>query len=343
MKYLHLDPTMSVKSTPSFYMLGLLLCFVFDPGASFALDKIRVGLGSVSALHGAMWVTEDKGIFRKHGIDAEVIVTGAGATSVSALIAGDIEFLSAAGDSIINASLRGADVVIAASVLNRGVQRVMARPELRSPGDLRGKKVGITRFGAVSHLVLQMMLRRWGMNPTDVQILQVGSSPAMVASLEKGGIDAAVLTIPSVFVAEDQGYRVLADLADMDIYYLHTMIDTTRSYLRTQRDQATRFLKAFVEGIAYFKRNKQESLAVLRKKLRTGREGDRHLEKSYDLLASRYYDRIPYPSLQGVETVLDFIAKDNPKARNADPKTFFDASIVREIEASGFVKALYEK
>lgn len=217
----------------------------------------------------------------------------------------------------------------------------MVRPELKSPGDLRGKKIGITRFGTASHLVLQMMLRKWEMGPADVQTIQVGSSPAMIASLEKGGIDAAVLTIPSVFVAEERGYRVLADLADMDIYYLHTMIDTTRSYLRTNRDQATRFLKAFIEGIAYFKQHKQESIGVLRKKLRTDPEGERHLEKSYDLLASKYYDRVPYPSLQGVETVLEFLAKDSPKARNADPKAFIDASIVKEIETSGFIKALY--
>ncbi len=324
-------------------MLILFLCSGFFASSSLGADKIRVGLGSVSALHGALWVTDDKGFFRKYGIDPEVIVITGGSAGVSALIAGDIQFLSGAGDAVINANLRGADVVIAASVLNRGVQRVMARPEFKSPGDLRGKRIGITRFGTLPHMVLQMMLRRWGMSPTDVQIVQVGSSPAMVVSMEKGGIDAAVLTIPSVFVAEERGYRVLADLADMDIYYLHTMIDTTRSYLRTYRDQATRFLKAFIEGIAYFKQNKQESIGVLRKKLRTDPGGEKHLEKAYDLLASKYYDRDPYPSLQGVETVLEFIAKDNPKARNADPKTFTDASIVAEIEASGFVKALYEK
>jgi NitT/TauT family transport system substrate-binding protein len=324
--------------------IGIFVYAVLVVQLSYGAERVRVGLGSISALHGAMWVTEDKGLFRKQGIDAEVIVVGGGgAGAVSALIAGDIQFLSGAGDAVINASLRGADVVIAASVLNRGVQRVIARPELKNPEDLKGKKVGITRFGSVSHLVLQMMLRKWGMNPTEIQVIQVGSSPAMIASLEKGGIDAAVLTIPSVFVAEERGYRVLADLADMDIYYLHTMIDTTRSYLGAHRDQATRFLKAFVEGIAYFKQNKQESLAVLRKKLRTNPQAEKHLEKSYDLLASKYYDAIPYPSLQGVETVLEFISKDNPKAKGASPESFIDASIITEIEGSGFIKRLYDK
>jgi len=317
---------------------------LFNLPAVSALERVRMGLGSVSALHGAIWIAEEKRIFQQHGIEPEIIVIGGGGPlGMSALIAGDVQFTSGAGDAVISAALRGADVVMAAAILNRGVQRVMARPELRSHADLVGKKVGVTRFGAVSHLVLQMMLRKWGMGPGKVQIIQVGSSPAMLASLDKGGIDAAVLTIPTVFVAEERGFRVLADLADMDIYYLHNMLDTTRRYLRTHRDQATRFIKAYVEGIAYFKKNRKESLEVLRKKLRIGPGQESHLERSYDLLAAKYYEPVPYPSLKGAETVLEFMAKDNPRAKEADPRSFIDDSIVREIEASGFIKALYEK
>lgn len=321
----------------------LLYSGLFAPPAHGA-DKIRVGLSSVSALHGALWVAADKGLFRKHGIEAEMIVIGGSSVGgMSALIAGDVQFLSGSGEAVINATLRGADIVMVAASLNKGVQRLMSQPQLNSPADLIGKKIGITRFGSASHLVLQMMLRKWAIPPDKIQALQVGSSPAMLASLDKGGIDAAVLTMPSIFVAEERGYRVLADLGDMDIYYLNTMIDTTRSYLHAHRDQAVRFLKAFIEGIAYFKQNRQESIAVLQKKLRTDRGAERYLEKAYDLLANKYYDKEPYPSLQGVETVLDFIGRDNPKARGADPRNFIDGGIVKEIEASGFIKALYEK
>jgi len=327
-------------------LLGILALLAgarfFEPLASGA-DKLRVGLSSVSALHGALWVAAEKGLFKKHGIDAEVIAIGAGTQGISALIAGDVQFVSGAGDAVINANLRGGDVIIVASVLNRGVQRVMARPGIKSPKDLKGKKVGVTRFGAASHLVLQLMMRRWGMSPADVSVLQIGSSPSMLASLENKGIDAAVLTIPSVFVAEDRGYRVLADLADMDIYYLHTMIDTSRSFLRSNRDLSVRFLKGFVEGIAYFKKNKKESLEVLKKKLRTDGQGERYLEKSYDLLAGGYYENVPFPSMQGVETLLQFMEKENPKAKTADPKSFVDSSFVAELEASGFIRNLYEK
>jgi NitT/TauT family transport system substrate-binding protein len=307
-----------------------------------AADRVRVGLSSVSPINGSIWVAEERGLFKKHGIDPEVIlVGGASAAGVGSLIAGDIQFLSGGGGAVINAALNGADVVMIASVVNKGIQRVMARSELKSPEDLRGKKVGVTRFGASSHMVLQMMLRQWRMGPADIQIIQVGSSPAMMASLEKGGIDAAVLTEPTFFFAEDQGYRVLADLANMEIYYLHSMLDSSRGYLRSHRDLALRFVKAYVEGIAFFKRNRNEAIEVLKKKMRTTPGQLKYLERSHALYSSGYFENAPYPSLQGVRTVLEFLAKDNPRAANADPKAFIDGSLVKELDDNGFIASLY--
>jgi NitT/TauT family transport system substrate-binding protein len=309
-----------------------------------AQDKIRVGLSSVSALHGALWVAEQKGIFKKYGIDIEVIVVGgAGTTGVSALLSGDIQYVSAAGDAIVNSSLRGGETVMIASVINKGFQRLVVRPDIKSAVDIKGKRVAVTRVGAISHTVLLMILRRWGMTEKDVQVVQLNSSPYMVAALEKGGVEGAVLTSPSIFVAEDLGYRTLVDLADTDIYYLQTMVATTRSYIRANREKTLRFLRAFVEGIAYFKQNKRESLDVLSKKLRVSAAQERSLERSYDLMATKFYEIPPYPSLRGVETVLGFVEKDNPKAKGADPKSFVDDSLLREIEASGFIKGLAQR
>jgi len=165
----------------------------------------------------------------------------------------------------------------------------------------------------------------------------------MLTSLEKGVIEGAVLTSPSMFAAEDRGFRTLVDLADTDIFYLKTMLATTRSYIRANRDKTLRFLRGYVEGIAYFKQNKKESLEVLAKKLRTSPAQERSLERSYDLMAAKFYELPPYPSLRGIETVLSFVEKDNPKAKTADPKSFEDESLLREIEASGFVKTLSQK
>jgi len=320
------------------------MIFVLIVPCAFAADRVRIGLSSFTPINAAVWIAEDKGLFKKYGIDPEVIlIGGASAGGVSSLIAGDVQFLAGAGGAVVSAGLNGADVVMIASIVNRGVQRVMARSDIKKPEDLRGRRVGVTRLGAASHLVLLMMLRAWGMTAADVQTMQIGSSPAMMAALEKGGIDAAVLTEPTFFFAEDQGYRVLADLADMDIYYLHSMIDTTRGYIRTHRDVALRFLRGYIEGIAFFKNNRKESIEVLAKKLRTAPSQTKYLERSHALYSSGYFENTPYVSLRGVNTLLEFLGKDNPKARTADPRSFIDNSLVKELDDAGFIKKLHER
>ena len=336
-----------MKDLGRIWVLGAILFTVCGNhsylSAAAAPDRIRVGLSSYTPINAAIWIAEEKGLFRKNGIEAEVVVlAGASAGGVSALIAGDVQFLTAGGGAMINAGLSGADVVMIGSIVNKGVQRVMARSDIRRPEDLRGKRVGVTRIGASSHMVLLLMLRQWGMNPNDVQTLQLNASPAMMAGLEKGAIDAAVLTEPTFFIAEDLGYRVLADLADMDIYYLHSMIDTTRGYLKANRDITVRFMKAYIEGIAYFKKHRAESVDVMKKKLRTAPPQVKYLERSHTLYSSGYFEDAPYPALRGVTSVLEFMGRDNPKARSADPRAFIDGSIVKEIEDSGFIKKLYE-
>ena len=155
-------------------VMGVLIClsfFALFATSAPALDRIRIGLSSssVSPNHGAIYNAEIRGIFKKYGIDIEVIEMGGGAArGVSALIARDIQFMSGGGATVISAALRGADLVMVASVLNKGIQRVVSRPEVKVPGNLKGKRVGITRFGSASHTVLQMMLRRWEISPADI-------------------------------------------------------------------------------------------------------------------------------------------------------------------------------
>jgi NitT/TauT family transport system substrate-binding protein len=326
-------------------LVGLFLLIGLLPsGRATAQDKIRVGLSSVSALHAALWVAEEKGFLRKNGLDAEVIVTGQGGSAgISALLADDIQIVNSAGDALVAAALHGGDTVMIASVVNKGLQRLVTKPEIKTPAELKNKRVGVTRIGAISHSVLLMMLQRWKMTANDIQILQLGSSPNMLAALDKGGVDGAVLTIPSMFVAEDRGYRVLLDMGDTDIYYLHTMVATTRQFIKSNREKVLKFLRGYVEGIAFVKQNKKESAEIVKKKLRLGPEQTRNLERSLDLLIAKYYENVPYPSLRGVETVLGFVEKDIPKAKTADPKAFVDDSLLREIEQSGFIKKLYDR
>jgi NitT/TauT family transport system substrate-binding protein len=320
---------------------------LISAGRALPQDKVRIGLSSVSATSGSIWVAEEKGLFKKHGLDAEVIIIGGGASRVvSSLVAGEIQFSVGGGDAVIRADLRGADGVLVASPMKTGLQRLMVRPEIRTPADLKGKTIAVTRFGSASHWVMQLFLRKWGMRTDDIKMLQLGSSPAMFATLEKGGVDGAVFTIPTFFLAEERGYRTLADPVEMEIYYLQNSVDTTRSYIKGNRDQALRVVKVLCEGLAYFQKNKKESLGVLQKKLRiqSAQERDvKYLELSYNLLADKFYNRVPYANPKAIETTLEFISSEEPKAKGADPKQFVDESLVREVEASGFIKWLYEK
>ena len=337
---------MLCRTFTSVCWLAVLSLFLW-PRSLPAQEKVRVGLSSISATNGSVWVAEEKGLFKKYGVDTEVIVIGGGgARVVSSLIAGEIQFSVGGGDGSLRAQMKGADVVIVASTLTKGLQRWMTRPNIKSWQELKGTRVAITRFGSAGHLVLQLMLKKWRLGAADVSILQLGSSPAMLASLDKGGTDGAILTMPTFFLAEDRGYRVVGDPVNMDISYLQNTLESSRGYLRKNRDQALRFMRGYIEGIAYFKKHKRESLEILRKKLRIQSEQERdvrYLELSYNLLATSYYNEVPYASLKGIETVLEFISAEEPKAKGADPKSFADDSLVREIDASGLIKKFYEK
>jgi NitT/TauT family transport system substrate-binding protein len=331
-----------------FQVIGAALVFFLLLPAipSPAQDKIRIGLSSISATNGSVYVAEEKGFFKKYGADVEVVVIGGGgARTVSSLMAGDIQFSVGGGEGSIRSQLKGVETVIVASTFSKGLQRIYARPEIKTYQELKGKRIAITQFGSAGHIALLLMLKKWNMRADQVQIVTLGSSPAMLIGLDKGSADAAVLTIPTFFLADEKGYRTIGDAANMDIAYLQNTLESTRSFLRN-RDRALRFMKGYVEGIAYFKKNRRESIDVMRKKLRIQSEQERdskYLELSYNLLAATFYNEVPYPSLRGVQTILDKIGEEEPKVKERDAKSFVDESFVKELDDSGFIKALYAR
>ena len=325
---------------PLFLVIAIALSF---SAAVSAADKIRVGFSAISLANAPVWIAEEKGFFKKYDIETEAIVVGGGATrSVSAVIAGDLQFGSTGGGAVVSAVFSGSDIIMVAAGNNKGIQRVMVRPDITSPAALKGKRVGVTALGSSGHLALLLMLRKWNMAPEDVQTIQVGPSPVMLVSLQKGGIDAAVLQDPTFFVAEDSGFKTLGDPVALDIQYLQNVVISSRAYLKTHRDVASRFMKGLVEGVAHFKRNKEDSLRILMKKMRIERGKEGYLERSYNLYATQYIEAAPYPSVAGTKTVLEFMAKDFPKAKTADPNSFIDNSLIKPLEESGFIKALYQ-
>ena len=334
---------MNSTATRSTVLILSFLAFFTAPLQSRAADKVRLGFSALSLANSPAWIAEEKGIFKKYDIEPELIVVGGGATrAVSAVIAGDLQFGTTGGGAAISAALGGADVVMVAAGNNKGVQRLMVKPEIKTPEALKGKRIGVTNLGSSGHLALLLLQRKWGQNPEDVQVVQLGSSPVMLISLQKNGIDGAVLQDPSFFMAEDAGFRTLADPAAMGIQYLQNIVVSSRAYLRSHRDAAQRFIKAFVEGVAYFKKNKDESMRILMKKMRIEKGKENYLERSYQLYAGQYIENVPAASVTGAKTVLEFLVKDFPKAKTADPNSFIDNSLVKPLEDSGFIKALYQ-
>jgi len=334
-----------MNSTATRLMILILSCLAFIAAVrqADAADKVRLGFSALSLANSPAWIAEEKGIFKKYDIEPELIVVGGGATrAVSAVLAGDLQFGTTGGGAAISAALGGADVVMVAAGNNKGVQRLMVKPEIKTPEALKGKRIGVTNLGSSGHLALLLLQRKWGQNPEDIQVVQLGSSPVMLISLQKNGIDGAVLQDPSFFMAEDAGFRTLADPAAMGIQYLQNVVVSSRAYLRSHRDAAQRFIKAFVEGVAYFKKNKDESMRILMKKMRIEKGQETYLERSYHLYAGQYIENVPAASVTGAKTVLEFLVKDFPKAKTADPNSFIDNSLVKPLEDSGFIKALYQ-
>lgn len=322
-------------------LLGLLGCLQCE--SIFAADKIRVGFSAISLANAPVWIAEEKGFFKKVDIETEAIVVGGGATrSVSAVIAGDLQFGSTGGGAVVSAVFSGSDIVMVAAGNNTGIQRLMVRADITSPAALKGKRIGVTTLGSSGHLALLLMLRKWKMAAEDVQVIQVGASPVMLINLQKNGIDAAMLQDPTFFIAEDSGFKTLGDPVALDIQYLQNVLVASRAYVKTHRDVAGRFMKGFVEGVAHFKRNKEDSLKILMKKMRIEKGKEGYLERSYGLYANQYIEPAPYPSVVGTRTVLDFMVKDFPKAKSADPNMFIDNSLIKPLEDSGFIKALYQ-
>jgi NitT/TauT family transport system substrate-binding protein len=241
----------------------------------------------------------------------------------------------------VQATLQGADTVLIAALINGFVFKIFSAPEISTPAQLKGKKLGVSRYGATSDFAVRLALKKWGLNPErDVNILQIGTSQDTVRALQAKMLDAGVTSGISSLVARKAGFRELGDLADLGLDYPSSAIGTTRSYLQKNETNVKAFMLAYIEAIHDFKRNKEAAISVLKK---YSRNDDRDvLEHNYNEIASRYLP-MPIPTLEGIRTILSELASTTPAAKNADPEQFVSYKIAREIEASGFVKRLYER
>jgi NitT/TauT family transport system substrate-binding protein len=312
----------------------------FASAAEKPLQKINVAYSSISGNIAPLWVTQDKGFFRKYGLDVQSILIESGTTTAQALVAGDISFASVAGPPVIQSSLRGADVVMIASVINTLTFQLFTERGITRPDQFKGKAVGVTRYGSATDFAMRYALDKYGLDANkEVAVLQLGNQPAQLAALEAGKVQGAMLSMPTSVRAKKLGFPMLADLQMLGLEYQHTSIATSRALLKSKPELARDFMRAYIEGIHYAKTHRRETLEIIGKYLRTDEK--EILDDTYDSIIQTLVPEKPYPTLKGIQIILrEFGAKD-PAARSARPEQFVDTTILRELDSSGFIDKLY--
>ena len=324
---------------PLLLMITLTVPLLGFCAKAFA-EPVKLGYAALTAGQVAPWIAKEAGYFSKYGIEAELIYIPAVAAT-QALIAGEIQLAQATGVSTSGAILAGADVRIIASVQDRLSGSIYARPEIKTPEDLKGKKLGISRFGAVSETGAAMFLARFGLKRnTDVAIIQLGGLPEIITAMERGGVDAGFANPPQTSRARRLGMRELFDLNALGVELQQTCVTVTTKYLRERRPVVKNFLQAYSEGLHRFITDREYSVQVLKKYLRV--DDKEILDDAYTFYSQRL-QKIPLPTLKGIKFILDEMAEKQPRARNVAPESFVDFSLLQELDQNGFFQAALEK
>jgi NitT/TauT family transport system substrate-binding protein len=209
------------------------------------LIKVVAGYGSTDGAIAPLWFAKETKLFEKRGLDVRLVGMGTGSVSLRALIAKDLEIASLSGSGLVQAALQGADTVIISAAINGFIFKVFGAPEITSPAQLKGKKLGVSRYGATSDFAVRLALKKWGLNPDrDVNILQIGTTQDTVRAMQTKMLDAGVLSGTASLIARKAGFRELGDLADLGLHYPMAPIGTTKSYLQKNEGLVKEFMLA---------------------------------------------------------------------------------------------------
>ncbi|MBI2533256.1 MAG: ABC transporter substrate-binding protein [Deltaproteobacteria bacterium] len=306
-------------------LLGVL------PALAASAERLQVAHSTLTATNAVLWVARDKGIFQSHGLDVRLIYV-AGVRSLQALLANEVELVSVAGSTAIQANLAGADTVIVGGISNSVLMWLVVAPGITTAVGLRNGRLAVTRFGSLSDFMARTYLRRAGLTPDrDVALIQTGGYPESVAALQAGAIQAAMLSPPYHKIAMKRlGFRELVDLSQTMKYQSNALV-TLRRFAQTQPAIVTTFLKSYVEAVRVFKQEREFTIGVLSRAMRTT---DREiLDDTYSFYRD-YFEDIPHPTLEGVQLILDEMAPRTPRAREARPQDFVDLRFVQALEAA---------
>jgi NitT/TauT family transport system substrate-binding protein len=308
---------------------------------ALAQDQARIGWAAMTASHTPLWVAQEKGLLSKHGLASELVFFGAGPPAMQALVAGDLDIVVTSAPNVVNPRLGGADTVMILSIIPTFIDHIISARNITSPEQLRGKIGSVNRFGSISDMGMRLSLKRLGIDPEkDVRIVPAGGNPERLAAISKGISQFTIMNEPFIKEAERLGFRDLVNMATLKIPLHGNGIVTREAIIKAKRPMVTKFARAITEAIHYIKADKDATKTIIGKYTRfTDPEG---LERTYKNYTSVLLD-VPYADPAGIKTLLDDMAPRNPKAAAADPNSFVDASFVREMESSGFIKQLYKK
>jgi len=316
----------------------LISALLFLPGLARA-EKLVFAWTAVSALNSPFWVMNDLGLFKQEGLDADFIYIASSPTVARAALAGDVAIAGSNGQVIVDAVLNGGDLVAMGAITNVVAFYVMAHPEIKSVADLKGKPVGVTRFGAATDFGMRLLLNKYGLEPVkEVPLVQIGGMPELTAALSKRAVYAAPMSQPMAYVVQQAGLKMIANLAKEEIPFMHLGFLTSRKFMREHRSQVKSVLRAYGKAIQFMYTHREETRAIFARYTKIQDQGmlDGSIQYAFDFM-----EKIPLVKPQGFQVTLDQTARNNPKAKQAKPEQFFDNSVVKELIDEGYFAKLW--
>lgn len=313
----------------------LLFLFCGAAGAQ-ELKKIKIGYPAISYNQIHIWIAKDAGIFRRHGLDAEVIFFRGGGLATQALVAGDPPIVNIG--TVVQPGLQGHDIVLIASSESAYNYSVVAKSGIAKVEQLRGKRLGVSSFGSASHNASLILLKRFGLEANkDVALVVAGPTMDRLGAVDAGRIDATILTPSEMPRARRFGLTEVYDMLDLGIEVQGNGFATSRGFIKSQRATALSALRSYVEAIYFIGKNKDESKRIAARYMRTNEQDV--LDATYEWFAKRVAKR-PYPTLKGIQYLLDEVASAMPQAKTAKPEQFVDLSLLQQLEKEGFFAEL---
>jgi NitT/TauT family transport system substrate-binding protein len=301
---------------------------------------MNIGYSAQAGAFAPIWITKEAGLFKKNGLDVNLIFIPGGPTAAASMLAGEVQAVAMAGPAVVTSNLAGTDLVMIAGMVNTFAFQIVTVKGVTSAQQLKGKRVGVNRFGTAPDIAARFALRRMGIDPTEVTILQLGEQATRLMAMKAGQLEAAVVLPPITTIAQREGMRVLMDMSELGAEFQITGLASSQSFIARNRPSAMKLMRAFVEGIHFYKTRKQESMAIIAKYMRTN---DRQaVEATWDYFANKIVPRKPYPTAQGIKALLDLAAKERPEAAKVAPERIMNISLLKELDDNGFIDGLYK-